>query len=107
MKRRTPCAHPDSGCAGVRPGSALRTPAGNTQFTKAQLEIVFGAAHKTGCQSLEVSVVFKSISLHYLAGFRQIFTTILPSYLSKAPPVMHLTFFSESVRCWGGQVCMC
>lgn len=28
--------------------------------------------------------------------------TILPSYLSKAPPVMHLTFSLESVLVWMG-----
>lgn len=79
----------------------LGTRAGNTQLTKAQLEIVSRAAHKTGCQSVEVSVVFKSISLHYLAVFRQILVTILPSLLFRAPPVMHLTFL-ESVLGWGG-----
>lgn len=77
----------------------LGTRAGNTQRTKAQLEIVSRAAHKTGCQSVEVSVVFKSISLHYLAVFRQILVTILPSLLFRAPPVMHLTFL-ESVLGW-------
>lgn len=78
----------------------LGTQAGNTQLTKAQLQNVSRAAHKTGCQSVEVSVVFKSISLHYLAVFRQILVTILPSLLFRAPPVMHLTFL-ESVLGWG------
>jgi len=41
-------------------------------------------------------VVFKSISLHCLAIFRQTLMTILPSYLFKATPVMHLTFFLGS-----------
>lgn len=87
------------------PGQAhLGTQAGNTQLTKAQLEIVSRAAHKSGCQSVEVSVVFKSISLHYLAVFRQILVTILPSLLFRAPPVMHLTFL-ESVLGWGGCPC--
>lgn len=78
----------------------LGTRAGNAQLTKAQLEIVSRAAHKAGCQSVEVSVVFKSISLHYLAVFRQILVTVLPSLLFRAPPVMHLTFL-ESVLGWG------
>ena len=107
MKIGMPCSHTESGRAGGRPGSPLGTPAGNAQFTKTRLEIVFRAAHKTGCQSVEVSVVFKSISLHYLAIFRQILMTILPSYLFKAPPIMHLTFFLESVLFWGGWVCTC
>lgn len=107
MKVRVPCSHPETGHAGGRPGSPPGTPAGNAQFTKAQLEIVFRAAHKTGCQSMEVSVVFKSISLHYLAIFRQILMTILPSDLFKAPSIMHLTFILESVLFWGGWVCTC
>lgn len=107
MKLRVPCSHPETSRAVGRPGSPLGTPAGNAQLTKAQLEIVFRAAHKTGCQSMEVSVVLKSISLHYLAIFRQILTTILPSYLFKAPPIMRLTFFWESELFWGGWVCMC
>lgn len=85
MKIGTRCSQTESGRARGRPGPPLGTPAGNAQFSKAQLEIVFGASHKTGCQSLEVSVVFKSISLHYLAVFRQILMTVLPSYLFQAP----------------------
>lgn len=85
MKIGTRCSQTESGPAGGRPGPPLGTPAGNAQFSKAPLEIVFRASHKTGCQSLEVSVVFKSISLHYLAVFRQILMTILPSYLFRAP----------------------
>lgn len=92
MKIRMLCSHTGTGCAAGRPGSHLGTLSGNAQFTKAQLEIVFRAAHKTGCQSMEVSVVFKSISLHYLAIFRQILMTVLPSYLFKAPPIHAFDF---------------
>lgn len=57
MKTGMPCSHPETGRAGGRPGSPLGTPAGDAQFTKAQLEIVVRTAHKTGCPSMEVSVV--------------------------------------------------
>lgn len=41
-------------------------------------------------------MVFKSISLHCLAIFRQTLMTVLPFYLFKATPVMRLTSFLAS-----------